>query len=106
MESLKCQFCEFIGKNEGGIKTHMRFTHTKKMYQLNWNYCEFCNFNSKTESEMPTHISEFKITHRKQDYNQHIHQLNSELLRMSKRGLVSTNFQTAEHHNQYLSQNY
>ena len=39
------------------------------------------------------------------DFNQHIHQVNSERLRMSKKGLVST-FQNAEQQIQYLSKNY
>jgi hypothetical protein len=35
-ECFKCRFCDFFGKSEGGLKTHMRFKHTKKMDQLNW----------------------------------------------------------------------
>ena len=25
LETLKCDYCDFIGKTKGGLKTHMRF---------------------------------------------------------------------------------
>ena len=43
---------------------------------------------------MQTDISEFKITHSKDDYNQHIHQDNSELLGMSKKNIIINNLST------------
>ena len=38
IECLKCDYCDFIGKTEGGLKTHMRFKHTKILHQLNWKH--------------------------------------------------------------------
>ena len=97
-ESFKCEFCDFVRKTEGG--------HKRKMNQLNWNLCEVCNFKSKTESEMQTHISEFQITYSRRNYNEHIHQVNSEISNMSKKVFILKTFQTAEQQNHYLKQNY
>ena len=53
-------YCDFIGKTEGGLKTHMRHKHTRILNQLSWKHCTFCNYNCKTESEMKTHMPEYK----------------------------------------------
>ena len=59
----KFDYCDFIGKSEGGVLTHMRSKRAKIADQLNWKHCIFCNFNFKMESEMKTHMSSFTITH-------------------------------------------
>ena len=87
-ESLKCDYCDFIGKTEGGLKTHMRFKHTRIMNQQNWKHCTFCNFNCKTESEMKTHVSEYGATHSQKNNKNNGLQLNNEIRKLTNNGYI------------------
>ena len=69
---FNCEFCDFVGKNEGGLKTHITRKHTKKMNQQNVIHCNFCNFNCNSEKDMETHMSEFRNTHSRRNYNDHM----------------------------------
>ena len=62
----------------------------------------FFNFNCKSERDMETHISEFKITHSRQNYNEHIQQVDREISEMCNRGFILSTFQTEERQNTYL----
>ena len=103
LERLKCDYCDFIGKSEGGLKTHMRSKHTKILNQLDWKHCTFCNFNSKTESEIKTHMTHYRVTH-SQTKNKNVFELKSELLEMSENGFILYSFDSAETQEQYLQQ--
>ena len=61
------------------------------------------NFNPKTDSEMETHIEEYKVTHFSSNYNQHIQQVDMELLKISDRGFISATFQTSDKQSAYLN---
>ena len=76
IECLNCDYCDFIGKTEGGLKTHMRFKHTKILHQLSWKHCSFCNFNCKTETDMNNHMENFKSTHSQENYTSTQNQFN------------------------------
>ena len=56
IECLKCDYCDFIGKTDGGLKTHMRFKHKKILHQLNWKPCKFFNLNCKTYTDLNAHF--------------------------------------------------
>ena len=92
---LNCEFCDFVGKTEGGLKTHMRKKHTRNV--RNWSTCSFCNFSSKYESEMIAHLNKFKYTHIIEKINEYTYQMNQEIAEMKKDGymlncLVMTDF--------------
>ena len=103
-ESLNCDYCDFIGKTEGGLKTHMRFKHTKILHQLNWKHCTFCNFNCKTDTELNTHLATFKSTHNEANCRSTQNQFNSEISTMCDKGFILKTFDSANAQDYYLDQ--
>ena len=95
-ENLLCDYCDFIGKTEGGLKTHMRFKHTKILNQLGWKHCKFCNYNCKTESEMKTHTNFYRITHNETKY--------TEVSKLHNKGFFLYTFGSEEAQKRFLVQ--
>ena len=83
---LHCEFCEFVGKTEGGLKTHMRMKHTRNA--RNWTTCSFCNFSSKYESEIIAHVNKYKCTHRMEKITEYTYKMNQEIVEMKKDGYI------------------
>ena len=104
IESLKCDYCDLIGKTEGGLKTHMRFKHTRIMNQQNWKHCTFCNYNCKTESEMKVHMLEYEATHSQTNTKNKRGQLNAEISKLSDNGYTLYACELAEARKQHLEQ--
>ena len=102
-EIFKCEYCDFVGKTEGGLKTHTRFKHTK--YTYNSKNCTFCNFYSKTEAELEKHIETFRNTHSNLNYNTHRQKVDAEISEMTNRGYVLTTFQNMKMQMDYLQKN-
>ena len=103
MENIKCEYCDFAGKTEGELNTHIRRRHNNQINQHDWKLCDFCNFNCKYERELETHIHNFNFTHSRQNYNQNIQQVDREISEMSRRGFIMKTFQTAENQTKYLN---
>ena len=101
---MKCDYCDFIGKTEGGLKTHMRFKHTRIMNQQNWKHCTFCNYNCKTESEMKVHMLEYEATHSQTNTKNNRGQLNAEISKLSDNGYTLYACELAEARRQHLEQ--
>ena len=74
---FKCKCCDFVSNIEGGLKKHIRRKHTNKMNPFHWKSCTLCNFNCKSDRDMETHISEFKITPKRRNNNEHIQQVDT-----------------------------
>ena len=75
------------------------------MNQQNWKHCNFCNFNWKSEKDMETHMSEYRITHSRRNYNDHIQQVDREISQMTENGFILDTFQTEERQILYLNHN-
>ena len=58
VKSLRCEVCEFGGKTESGLKTHVRTKHTKRI-----KYCDWCSFGSSKENEIDEHVNKFEFSH-------------------------------------------
>ena len=104
IESLKCDYCDFIGKTEGGLKTHMRYKHTRIMNQLSWKHCTFCNYNCKTESEMEMHVSQYGATHSQTNIKNNSSILSSEISKLSDNGYILYACESAQARMQHFEQ--
>ena len=104
-ELFKCEYCDFVGKTEGGLKTHTRCKHTKKMVQFNYQYCTLCNFNSKTEMDLIGHMETCRTTHSNLNYNTHRQQVDADISKMTNRGFVFTTLKTIVRQIDYLQKN-
>jgi hypothetical protein len=91
LESLKCDYCEFVGII-GGLKTHIRRMHTRK---ANLFMCNFCTYTSKSESELETHTSKYNITHSRLDYNDHYEEVNCEIFALKQIGIFLLGMQSS-----------
>ena len=101
---MKCEYCDFIGKTEGGLKTHMRYKHTRIMNQQSWKHCTYCNFNCKTDSEMKVHESEYGATHSQKNNMNNSEQFSSEISKLSDNGYILYACQSAQARFQHFEQ--
>ena len=86
---LKCEYCDFVGKSIGGLKTHTRRMHNTA---TNCYLCEFCTFTAKTKNEVKEHTTKWNITHSKMDFNLHYEEVNCEMFALKQIGLVLLGF--------------
>ena len=88
-QKLRCDYCEFVGKNIGGLKTHTRRMHSNA---TNCFSCEFCTFTAKTEREVKEHTSKWNMTHSGIDFNENYEGVNYEIFALKQMGLVLLGF--------------
>ena len=60
----KCEKCEFVAKNEQGLKVHMKAKHTEH----NRIKCWKCDFTCATKSELTEHNDTYYYSHRMSFY--------------------------------------
>ena len=60
----KCEKCEFVAKNEQGLKIHMKAKHTEH----NRIKCWKCDFTCATKSELTEHNDTYYYSHRMSFY--------------------------------------
>ena len=56
----KCEQCDFIAKNDQGLKVHIKAKHTEKKKFKCW----VCDFSSETKSELTDHNDIYWDSHR------------------------------------------
>ena len=56
----KCEQCDFVAKNEQGLKVHFKAKHTEKKKFKCW----VCDFSSETKSELTDHNDVYWDSHR------------------------------------------
>jgi hypothetical protein len=62
VKSLQCEFCDFVGKTEGGLKTHIRKMHTTaKAKQFK---CWTCDFICERNADLTTPNDKYWYSHR------------------------------------------
>ena len=69
-ESLKCDMCDFVGKNKFGLKIH----HHKKHSTARFN-CFTCDFTCESRSDLLEHNDNYYYSHRQvlnKDYQKEI----------------------------------
>ena len=62
----KCEQCDFVAKNEQGLKVHIKAKHTEKKKFKCW----VCDFSSETKSELTDHNDIYYDSHRMTFYPQ------------------------------------
>ena len=67
IEKNKCEKCEFVAKNEQGLKVHIKAKHTEH----NKIKCWKCDFTCETKSELTTHNDTYYYSHRMSYYPHH-----------------------------------
>ena len=88
-DNLICDYCEFVGKNVGGLKTHTRRMHSNA---TNCFSCEFCTYTAKTEREVKEHTGKWNITHSYIDFNENYEEVNYEIFALKQMGMVLLGF--------------
>ena len=58
--NIKCENCDFVAKNEQGLKVHIKAKHTGK----NKFKCYTCDFSCETKMELTTHNDIYWNSHR------------------------------------------
>ena len=87
--TLRCDYCEFVGKNIGGLKTHTRRMHSNA---TNCFSCEICTYTANTEREVKEHTVKWNITHSDIDFNENYEEVNYEIFALKQMGLVLLGF--------------
>ena len=60
LNNIKCENCDFVAKNEQGLKVHIRAKHTGK----NKFKCYTCDFSCETKIELTAHNDIYWNSHR------------------------------------------
>ena len=84
---------------------HSSEESTKENESTKLETLQFLQFQLQIRRDMETHMSEYRITHSRRNYNDHIQQVDREILQVTEKGFTLDTFQTEERQILYLNSN-